>query len=208
MIKILCFGDSNTWGTMPLESRRYEPDERWPGVLAKLLPDNFLIIEEGQPNRTLVNNPPFSGDKSGIRYLKPCLEQYTPNLVVIMLGTNDFKKRFDLSVQDISAGAERLVNQVLNFKNHINAVKPQVLLVSPPGIFEVGAYAKMYQGGELKSVRFAKHLQQVAQQLNCAFFDAAAVIKSCQLDGVHWQAEEHKKLAFSLAPVITAIIKN
>ena len=63
---ILCFGDSNTWGLNPATGKRFEEKVRWPSVLAERLGDQFAIIEAGQPNRTLVNNPPFNGDLSGV----------------------------------------------------------------------------------------------------------------------------------------------
>ena len=47
MINILCYGDSNTWGYMPLVRTRYTEAERWPGLLAAALGDDFHIIEEG-----------------------------------------------------------------------------------------------------------------------------------------------------------------
>ena len=38
MKRILCYGDSNTWGTAPMKSiddvRRWGPNERWPCVMA------------------------------------------------------------------------------------------------------------------------------------------------------------------------------
>lgn len=32
--RILCYGDSNTWGYIPEIGTRYEEDMRYPGVLA------------------------------------------------------------------------------------------------------------------------------------------------------------------------------
>jgi hypothetical protein len=48
---ILCYGDSNTWGCIPLTgaepARRFGPAQRWPGVLRRELGDGFWIVEEG-----------------------------------------------------------------------------------------------------------------------------------------------------------------
>jgi len=107
-MNILCFGDSNTFGTSPVDGKRLPAHERWPGILAGLLGTGHLVIEAGQPNRTLVNDPPFSGDKSGIKYLKPYLEKYSLDVIIIKLGTNDLKARFDLTAEKIAQGLKKL----------------------------------------------------------------------------------------------------
>lgn len=49
--RILCFGDSLTWGWMPIRqvvpTTRYPFEQRWTGVLAAQLGKDFEIIEEG-----------------------------------------------------------------------------------------------------------------------------------------------------------------
>ena len=45
--RILCFGDSNTWGAIPLSEERYPSDVRWTGVLQGLLGSEWTVIEEG-----------------------------------------------------------------------------------------------------------------------------------------------------------------
>jgi hypothetical protein len=55
---ILCYGDSNTWGCIPLTGpeapSRFPPDERWPGVLRRGLGDRYWVVEEGLNGRTAV----------------------------------------------------------------------------------------------------------------------------------------------------------
>ena len=56
-IRILCYGDSNTWGYISGSNhQRYGNDERWTRVLGKLLGDKFEVIEEGLNSRTLISN--------------------------------------------------------------------------------------------------------------------------------------------------------
>ena len=52
--RIVCYGDSNTWGSDPATRDRFPPDVRWTGVLARELGDGYQIIEEGLPGRTTV----------------------------------------------------------------------------------------------------------------------------------------------------------
>lgn len=52
----------------------------------------------------------------------------------------------------------------------------------------------MFEGAAEKSVRFAAHFRRFADQCGCAFLDAGEVIASSDLDGIHLEAEEHRKL--------------
>ena len=207
MATLLCFGDSNTWGTVPGEARRYDVNERWPGILQALLPQSE-VIEEGQQGRTLVHNNPFQGEKSGQRYLKDCLEIYRPDLVLILLGTNDLKKRFALSADAVAKSAVGLAEQTLAFKSPLMPKPTKLLLIAPPPVYEVGFYAKMYAGAGAKSLELAKYYALYAQALGCGFFDAGSVITSCSQEGVHWQVDQHRRLADALAPVINEMLGN
>ena len=53
MKTILCFGDSNTFGTNP-SGGRWPREIRWPGRLQQLLGNEFYVIEEGCGGRTTV----------------------------------------------------------------------------------------------------------------------------------------------------------
>ncbi|HPK63292.1 MAG TPA: G-D-S-L family lipolytic protein, partial [Sphaerochaeta sp.] len=58
MKTILCYGDSNTYGSNP-GGGRWEYDKRWPGILSSLLGDGYYVIEEGLGGRTTVFDDPF-----------------------------------------------------------------------------------------------------------------------------------------------------
>ena len=51
--RILCIGDSNTWGYIPGSGERYEKNVRWAGKLAQILGENYEVIEEGMTVRAL-----------------------------------------------------------------------------------------------------------------------------------------------------------
>ncbi|PIX76714.1 MAG: arylesterase, partial [bacterium (Candidatus Ratteibacteria) CG_4_10_14_3_um_filter_41_18] len=96
----LCYGDSNTWGYIPATAKRYAVGCRWPGVLQKLLGDSWEVIEEGVNSRTTVFDDPKHIGKNGKTYLVPCLETHNPiDIVILYLGTNDLKERFNRSVE-------------------------------------------------------------------------------------------------------------
>ncbi|PAJ72080.1 G-D-S-L family lipolytic protein [Pseudoalteromonas sp. NBT06-2] len=205
MAKVLCFGDSNTWGATPNTQSRYDDNERWTALLTTALADIHEVIESGQPNRTIVNNPPFSGAKTGPQYLVPLLELHSPNLVIIMLGTNDLKNKFSLTPEQISQAAYTLIKQIQNFKNTTNT-SPKVLLLCPPPIYEVGCYSNIYKNGHEKSKVLSKYYLEICKQLNCHFFDVATVVTACKEEGIHWPVKQHQNLAEALIPIIKKIL--
>ena len=65
--RILCFGDSNTYGYIPGgNGRRYGPDVRWTGLLSAWLKPECLIIEEGLPGRTTVFEDPMDVSRQAV----------------------------------------------------------------------------------------------------------------------------------------------
>ncbi|MFQ9749053.1 MAG: GDSL-type esterase/lipase family protein [Anaerobutyricum soehngenii] len=117
MTTILCYGDSNTYGYNPVNGLRYPKDVRWTGVLQKMLGEEYEVIEEGCNGRTTV----FEGNakepwKAGLGYLRPCLNTHKPiDFVIMMLGSNDLKRMFHASAQEIADGAEELVKVIKEF---------------------------------------------------------------------------------------------
>ncbi|MBR0402477.1 MAG: hypothetical protein IJH73_08230, partial [Lachnospiraceae bacterium] len=110
---ILCFGDSNTYGFSPDWVKgnfgRHDRSVRWTGRLQELLGDEYRIIEEGLSGRPTVFADPTMADMSGLPYFRPCLKSHMPlDLVIIMLGTNDMKHRFNMLPVDIAKEAEAL----------------------------------------------------------------------------------------------------
>jgi lysophospholipase L1-like esterase len=147
------------------------------------------------------------GFSDGKEYLIPCLETHKPvDLVVIMLGTNDLKVRFSVSAFDIASGAGVLVDVVQKSAAGPGDRAPQVLLLAPPPVARLSDFAEMFEGAELKSVRFAAHYRRVAQERGCAFLDTAPVIVSSDLDGIHFEAGEHARLGRAVAGKVREIV--
>jgi len=207
MKTILCYGDSNTWGSDPATGERFGWTERWPGVLRESLGAGYYVIEEGLPGRTTVWDDPVEGYKNGETYLIPCLNSHKPlDLVIIMLGTNDLKLRFSVSAFDIANSAGKLVNIVQKSDAGPGGRAPQVLLVAPPPLGALSDYAEMLEGGTAKSKRLAGHYQRVAAEYGCQFLDAGSVIVSSDIDGVHFEKGEHHKLGLAVAAQVRRIL--
>jgi lysophospholipase L1-like esterase len=207
MRTILCYGDSNTYGTAPMahleDDRRFGHGERWVSVMRAALGADWWVVEEGLPGRTTVLDDPIEGIyKNGLTYLTPCLESHRPvDIVTIALGTNDLKTRFGMPAGDIAAGAGILVETVAKALAAFGH-SAKVLLIAPPPILEVGCLADMFAGGATKSHSFATHYKAVAARLGAGFLDAGSVIASSPIDGIHFDLPEHQKLGQAVAAAV------
>jgi len=180
---VLCFGDSNTYGSIPGEmGGRYGPDIRWPCLLARELCDGWRVVEEGLPGRTTVFDDPIAPYRRGADYLPPCLASHSPlDVVVIFLGTNDLKSRFAVGAVDIAAGVGVLAQTAL-------AVTPRVLIVGLP---RLGAgLPPDFAGAEEKAAELPAYLAEQAAWLGVDWLDLGDVTYSA-LDGIHLDAEGH-----------------
>lgn len=207
MKRILCYGDSNTWGYDPVTKDRFDAERRWPRVLGQTLGSDYEVIEEGLGGRTTVWDDPIEGYKNGRDYLIPCLESHRPlDLVIILLGTNELKKRFSLSAYDIAQGAGALVRVVQGSESGREGLGPQVLLLAPPPTVTLTEYAEMFEDAGRKSQRFSEHFGRVAKALGCAYLDTSVVIVSSPLDGIHFEGGEHHKLGKAVAVKVKELI--
>jgi lysophospholipase L1-like esterase len=208
MKRILCYGDSNTWGYDPVTQDRFDKNTRWTGVLGKALGSGWEIIEEGLNGRTTVWDDPIEGYKNGQTYLIPCLESHRPlDLVILMLGTNDLKQRFSLSAYDIAEGVRVLVRIVQSSQAGPDGHAPRVLLLAPPPTATLTDFAEMFEGAERKSQKFSIHYSRVAREMGCAFLDTSTIIVTSPLDGIHLEANEHRKLGQALALKVKALLE-
>lgn len=207
MKTILCYGDSNTWGYDPVSGERFNQDTRWPGILRKDLGKGYHVIEEGLNGRTTVwDDPLHGGYKNGQTYLIPCLSTHKPlDLVILFLGTNDLKMRFSLSAFEISQGVRVLADIILKSESGVNGRSPQLLLVAPPlvkTIPPISRFSEEFSEAEVKSQKLGEYYQQVAEEYGCEFFNAAQVVTSSNLDGIHLDDKEHIKLGHKLTEFV------
>ena len=175
MKNILCFGDSNTWGYEPLVARRYPTDVRWTGVLQKSLGSDYRVIEEGLNGRTTFISEDERPLRSGSDVLPIILESHRPlDLAIIMLGTNDLKLEFNLTVAEIAQGAKTLCELVMN-SEYLEDHPPEILLISPTHIGHniLPEEKEFFVQARGKSLQFVEHFEKVAAELGVHFLDAA-----------------------------------
>ena len=225
--RILCFGDSNTFGwigNLEGPTRRFSSDIRWTGRLAALLGPDFEIIEEGLGGRTLRDHftvgsgvaVPGAG-LCGKDYLPACLLSHLPlDAVVIMLGSNDMKSALGHSEHSIAEGMAELADIVLSFpwESLLDYPRPRLLLVSPPhiGARKMELAGDRYVDAPRKSRALAALYRELAARLNVSFLDAASCLtdepagEAHGPDGMHLNEADHEKLASAMAETLKAML--
>ena len=210
MKTVLCYGDSNTYGYNPENGMRYPESIRWTARLQKILGAEYKVIEEGCNGRTTIYDDPIEGWKNGLGYLKPCLNTHKPvDIVILMLGSNDLKEVFHLSAAQIAEGAEKLVQEIIDFTSEKQGFVPKIILISPPEIGEGLISSPFYGSFSLNAIersrQFPEYYKRVADVKGCIFVDAAEHIKPSTIDSLHLSPEAHAKLAEVLGNVILKI---
>ena len=216
--RIVCYGDSNTWGLdafAPGDAmRRFK--HPWPRVLARKLGPGYDVVSEGLNGRTTIVDDPFmdSYDVNGRRTLPPILHSHKPiDVLVIMLGTNDLKKHLNLSPQLIARGAATLASDALRMD--VWRSTPRVLLVSPVNIRQPPPscrFAYSFDGGAAKAPACARHYRAEAEALGVAFLDAneATQIPDPRQggDGIHLSAQNCADLGSAVAAKVQEMLTS
>lgn len=208
MKHILCYGDSNTWGYTPGSGERFSRQQRWPGVLARILGKSFHVIEDGLNGRTTAFDDPDEPGRSGLAGLEAVLADCPAlDMVILMLGTNDLKQHLNAGAGDIARGAERLIERIAAYAHKAGWRPPQILLVSPPAIEAVSPYiAEVFEGGFAASRELPRLFAEMAGRHGCHFLDAQEYVRVSGVDGVHLDRAGHTSLARAIArPVRLAL---
>ena len=203
MKKVLCFGDSNTFGFNPLTGLRFPKNIRWTGVLQILCGSDFEIIEAGCNNRTCFRNNPEGQMFTGHQILPKYLEE-KPDIIILALGSNDFQRQYRTSLKEIEYGLENLINIV---KTNLPSAK--IIILSPTPIGKEVLKAKIFSFlFDENSIEKSKHLgeiyNRVANNNQCEFLDLTLIAPVSEIDGLHYEEMGHK----NIADAVYKILKN
>ncbi|RKR04377.1 lysophospholipase L1-like esterase [Kushneria sinocarnis] len=205
MRRLLCFGDSNTFGSVPMQraddTARFDAATRWPGVLADCLGSQWQVIEEGLPSRTTTLDDPVEGRRlNGLARLPGRLKRHAPlDRVVLALGTNDLKAPFARTPGQIAAGAGALIECVQREGSGPADEPPQVLLVIPPPVLPSPLFGELFAGAVEKSRHWQAPFVAEAERHHVSLLDAEEFITSSPVDGIHWEAGMHRRLGEAVA---------
>ncbi|MEP3045390.1 MAG: SGNH/GDSL hydrolase family protein [Roseibium sp.] len=209
-ISVVCFGDSLTRGFNPIDRSRYGHDVRWPRLLQKELGADFYVVEDGLNGRTTVFEDPIMGDRNGLAHLRTALQVHMPiDILVIMLGTNNLKRRFGLSAEEIAQSLQHHIELAKKSNCGPDGNPPKVLLMSPPplGDMEGTPFVSQFSDRSVQqSHRLAEQYQLKAEEFDVAFFDTGTVISTSSIDAIHFDAEPQADLAKAVAEEVRKLV--
>ena len=188
--RILCFWDSNTYGTIPyepwsMEKRRYSISERWTWILQQELWINYEVIEEWRWWRT-IDTP---GDWNEITkiwsiFLEWLLHSHWPlDLVIVMLGTNDIKESFWLTPQKIN---EQMKEKIISL---VELFWFKLLIVSPPSIID--ELHNNFPTGSNKKIQDLNGLYNELCKKHWVYYIYIQKNLTCWSDGIHLTKDSH-----------------
>lgn len=211
MKHLLVYADSLSWGIVPLTRNRLPFENRWPGVLEIALHaagHRVRVVEDCLNGRRTVWDDPFKPGRNGLHGLAQRIEIHSPlELVILMLGTNDFQATHANNAWLSSQGIAALVHAIRQAPMEPGMPVPEILVVAPPPIREPrGPIALKFAGGEARCAGLAEAYRRVCDELRCSFFDAATVTTASDVDGVHLDAAQHQALGHALAQFVGQIL--
>jgi lysophospholipase L1-like esterase len=211
MQHILIYSDSLSWGIIPTTRKRLTFEQRWPGVMEMSLcssGETVRVVEDCLNGRRTVWDDPFKPGRNGTVGLAQRIEIHSPlEVVVLMLGTNDFQSMHEHNAWHSSQGILALISTIRTAPIEPDMPAPQILVVAPPAIrTPKGPIAPKFEGGERKCVGLAAAYRKVCEEVGCHFFDAGSVITSSNVDGVHLDLEQHLVLGSAMAGVVKPLL--
>ncbi len=197
-IKVACVGDSITYGHNPA-SNTGEPHfttDNWTTLLGNQLGSGYEVKNYGRSGTTVMKN----GDMPyWNQYVYTQSKNYQPNIVILMLGTNDSKPANWAKKDQFLTDLKALIAEYQNLES-----KPEVYLATSATAYNNGAFdiVPATVNGEITALQ-----KQAAQETGCKLIDinaATAGMAANFPDNIHPNAAGHKVIAEAMYQGLTA----
>lgn len=172
-MKVMCFGDSNTWGYDPCAKFGESYDRRWTDILADMT--GWTVINEGVNGREVPD--------------EPAIVPQDVDLFLVMLGTNDL-----LQLDTPEAAAQRMSH----FLSGCNPGK--TVLVTPPPM-KWGDWVQDQELID-DSIRLVQLYVSLGQSTNIRVLDTSQWNIPLAFDGVHFTEEGQVVFAHNLCEAL------
>ena len=172
-MKVICFGDSNTWGYDPCAKFGESYPRRWTDILADIT--GWTVINEGVNGREVPDEPAVVAPDT--------------DLFLVMLGTNDL-----LQLDTPEAAAQRM----MRFLSGCCAEK--TILIAPPPM-KWGEWVQDQELID-DSVRLAQLYSSLGLEMNIRVLDTSSWNIPLAFDGVHFTEEGQSLFARRLADAL------
>lgn len=187
-MKLLCFGDSNTYGYDPRSylGGRYSAEYRWVDLLAQ--ETGWEVLNAGQNGREIPHR------SHALLQAEQLIAAYGPvDMLLVMLGDNDLLQGASLS--EVLSRMETFLKRMLSSCSNL-------LLVAPPPMKRGAWVTEDCLLNE--SAQLAAHYQLLARKFGIAFVDAGQWGVELTFDGVHFTEAGHLAFAKGLCAALKA----
>lgn len=185
-MRVLCFGDSNTYGFDPRSyfGGRYPTESRWVDLLAQKT--GWEVQNAGENGREIPRRP------HELQQFGQILSKNSPlDMLVVMLGTNDLLK---------GANAAAAAARMEAFLTQIPFNRERMLLVAPPPM-KPGTWVTETRLLS-DSAELAAQYQALAEKIGVRFADAGHWNMELAFDGVHFTETGHKAFAEGIYSIL------
>lgn len=191
-MRILCLGDSNTYGFDPRSyfGGRYPKEDRWVDILAQKT--GWEMRNAGENGLEI----PYRAYE--VTFFHQMVSDCLPlDGLVVMLGYNDLLQGAE--VQEVAARMER-------FLRALPVAREKILLVAPPPM-RLGGWVTE-EGLVTASAELNRQYQALAQRMGTAFADAGSWNIALTFDQVHFSAAGHRTFAERLYPILLELVHS
>lgn len=179
-MKLVCFGDSNTWGYDPRSyfGDRYPESYRWPDLIARKT--GWDVVNMGSNGQEIPNKSQIFPDNM--------------DLLAVMLGTNDLLQ---------GNSAEDTGMRMLRFLAGINCPRENIVLIVPPPM----RYGEWVRETALleESNKLSECYRKVAASVGVHYLDTVSWNISMAYDGVHFSESGHISFSDNLLSFLLLI---
>ncbi len=213
MKQILIFADSLSWGLIPNTRQRLPFQKRWPGICENILlskKHDIRIIENCLNGRRTVWDDPFKDGRNASKYLSQAVEINSPlELVILMLGTNDFQSTHNNNASLSAQGIVKLINIIKSAPIEPNMPSPEILVIAPPKItIAKGTIKNKFIDANKRCTNFSNELEIISKENFVHFLNADNIVKVSNEDGVHLDEPQHQTLAEAVTNMISTILST
>lgn len=172
-MKVICFGDSNTYGYDPRSwlGGRYDAGSRWVDILAGST--GWTVRNMGANGREIPRTAPDIPPDT--------------DLLIVMLGSNDLLQ---------GRSPEETTEKLERFLSNLSLPRDKILLIAPPTMCRGEWVPNQHLIDD--SCMFAQCCRSLARRLGVHFADAGDWNISLAYDGVHFTEQGHQAFAAEL----------
>ena len=216
--RIICYGDSNTYGFDPRDFGRYGAEHRWPDVMKKLLSESlsdidFEVINSGLNGRAI--------NLRGIKDWKPgkgmddlfageIARRAPVDLLIIMMGSNNCAG--PQTPEMIARGLEREAETAL-FSDiwSDEPCEPRIVIAIPPvtGGDPDDSSLPLYLRQEIaKTWELIPLYEEIVKRRGFAVVDVNPACRTCSYDPTHITEESHIAVGKLMADAVTKLLNK